>query len=64
MRFDGRTFFTASGKALGITASRKGKRWQYRSAEKGFLVASGLEPEEFARDYWCVNDLIRMDLQG
>lgn len=57
MRFDGQTFFTASRKGAG-------KRWQYRSTEKGFLVASGMEPEDFARDYWCVNDLIRLDLQG
>lgn len=47
--------FTSNGKPLGITATQKRGRWQYRM-DSGDLVASGMKPGAFAKKFWYRDD--------
>lgn len=48
--------FTSDSKPLGITATRKRGRWQYRDTDTKRLYASGMEPGRFAAKFWFRND--------
>lgn len=55
MTFDEITgrFTTAAGVELKVQAGlRQGGRWHYRSTTTGALLASGLTPAQFARQFW------------
>ena len=51
--FDGKQFtLSRTGKVLSITAKQtRSGRWQYRTPD-GKLIASGMNPETFVREYW------------
>lgn len=48
-------FVTDAGKRLGVFATKKRGRWQYRT-ETGALLASGMEPAAFVRNFWMRDD--------
>lgn len=43
-------------KELGVVATQKRGRWQYRPIVGGKLIASGMEPARFAERYWFRKD--------
>lgn len=46
-------FANSRGPITRVTVSRtKTGRWQYRVTESGKLLASGMSPEQFAREFW------------
>lgn len=49
-------FVTVDGTKLGIVASQKRGRWQYRDATSGTVYASGMTPDKFAAQFWFRND--------
>ena len=59
MHINAEGFFvnTAKDTVTGIHASKKKNRWQYRMGGKsGKLVASGMEPAEFVKQFWFRDD--------
>lgn len=53
---DGQFLDVDRNRPLGITATCKGQRWQYRDTESKQLYASGMTPEQFAAKFWFRND--------
>lgn len=47
-------FVSAKG-PTSVFAKKARGRWQYRT-ESGNLLASGMEPAEFVRQFWCRDD--------
>lgn len=46
----------AKGRGTGVYAAKKRGRWQYRSGQGGPILASGMEPREFVRQFWLRDD--------
>lgn len=44
--------FEKDGASLGVAATRKRGRWQYRGVATGALYASGMTPAEFVSKFW------------
>jgi hypothetical protein len=51
-------FVTGEGKELGVFATFKRGRWQYRNGPKTTdqLIASGMKPSLFTQTFWMRND--------
>ena len=44
---------TGSGRLFGVAAKTAPKgRWQYRDADTGKLIASGISPSAFCAQFW------------
>lgn len=52
----GQFFDIGRNKLLGVTATKKRNRWQYRDTQTGQLYASGMTPERFVAKFWLRND--------
>lgn len=53
MRFDANKgrFYNAKGKELAVVVTMKNGRYYYRT-EGGRILASGMTPAKFAREFW------------
>jgi hypothetical protein len=56
LKLDENGRFDSGGKKLGVVATQKGKRWQFRDAATNNLIASGMTPAQFAKDFWYRED--------
>ena len=47
----------AKGRGTGVYASQtRAGRWQYRSGKGGRIIASGMPPAQFVREFWMRDD--------
>lgn len=55
---EGQFFNTERGREMGIFAKRtRGGRWQYRmDSHTGKVLASGMAPAAFVKDFWMRDD--------
>lgn len=51
------TFSNSRGTIDNVKVSRKGGRYSYHAAQSGRLLASGMDPRDFARSFWYATDV-------
>lgn len=56
LKKNGEFWNTAKGKSTGVFAKKNRGRWQYR-LESGKILASGMQPAEFVKQFWFQDDL-------
>lgn len=53
MKFINGKFISTTGKTLSVIAKQtKAGRWQYRHVSDKKLIASGMTPRQFAKEFW------------
>lgn len=54
--------YLKNGEPVGVYAALRGRRWEHRLFATQRLLASGMTPTQFAREFWYASDDAVKDL--